>query len=154
MVITKKKSKKVSGKSVGKKRVIGKRTLKEKRGVYSKLSQKEQFKKYLEKIEDPKYDGIDASWDLPENATPLEKTKYELCEKMLVYQQDNNLTDEEIAEKIHLTTGETRDILYCHIDYFTLDRLITYATRLFKPLEIKMVIEPKKIRRVSYARAI
>lgn len=118
------------------------------------LKEKEQFKKYLERIEDPKYDGADASWDLPEDATPLEKAKYELCEKILVYQQDHNLTDEEMAKKIHLTTGEVRDILYCHIDYFTLDRLITYATRLFKPLEIKMVVEPKKIRRVSYARAV
>ena len=120
----------------------------------SSKKEPEQFKKYLERIEDPKYDGNDASWDLPENATPLEKTKYVICEKILSYQQDNNLTDEEIAKKIHLTTGEARDILYCHIDYFTLDRLITYATRLFKPLEIKMVIEPKKVRRVSYARTI
>jgi predicted XRE-type DNA-binding protein len=81
---------------------------------------------------------------LPENATPLEKAKYELCEKILGYQQDNNLSDKEIAQKIHLTTGETKDILYCHIDYFTLDRLITYASRLFSTSEIKVIIKPKK----------
>ena len=86
-------------------------------------SKEKPFKEYLAEIENPEYDDADASWGLPENATPLEKAKYELCEKILGYQQDNNLLDKEIAQKIHLTTGETRDILYCHTDYFTLDRL-------------------------------
>src|SRR5437764_8331151 len=104
-----------------------------------KINQKKPFKEYLEEIEDPNYQG--GSWALPENPTTLEKAKYELCEKILGYQQDNNLSDKEIAQKIHLTTGETRDILYCHIDYFTLDRLITYASRLFSTSEV----EPKKI---------
>ena len=40
-----------------------------------KLTSKEQFKKYLERIEDPNYQG--GSWALPENATPLEKSKHE-----------------------------------------------------------------------------
>jgi len=107
-------------------------------------NQKKPFKEYLAEIESPEYDNTDASWGLPENPTTLEKAKYELCEKILGYQQDNNLSDKEIAQRIHLTTGETRDILYCHIDYFTLDRLITYAERLFSTSEIKVIIEPKK----------
>lgn len=107
-------------------------------------SDKQEFEKYLQKIEDPEYSGSDTSWALPKNATPVEKAKYELCEKILIYQQDNNLSDEEMANKIKLTTGETRDILYYHIDYFTLDRLINHATRLFKPLEIKVNYEIKK----------
>ncbi|RHZ35646.1 hypothetical protein [endosymbiont GvMRE of Glomus versiforme] len=122
--------------------------------VKSNKQKEKSFKEYLQEIEDPKYDGTDASWDLPENATPLEKAKYELCEKILTHQLDNNLTDEEIAQKIKLTTGEAREILYCHIDYFTLDRLVTYATKLFKPLEIKMVIETKKNRRNFHDQAI
>ena len=108
-----------------------------------KNQEEKTFKKYLQEIESPEYDGADASWGLPENPTPLEKAKYELCEQILAYQQDNNLSDKEIAKKIHLTTGETRDILYCHIDCFTVDRLIIYAARLFFPLSIKMVVEPR-----------
>ena len=101
-----------------------------------KSQKNKSFKEYLQEIEDPKYDGTDASWGLPENPTFEEKAKYELCEKILAYQQDNNLSDKEIAEKIHLTMGKTKDILYCHIDYFTLDILITYASRLFSYQEI------------------
>jgi predicted XRE-type DNA-binding protein len=89
---------------------------------------------------------------LPENATPVEKAKYELCEKMLSYQQENNLSDEEIANKINLTTGETRDILYCHIDYFTLDRLVAYACFLFSNSEVKVIFEPKKVSKNIHAR--
>src|SRR6185437_14439105 len=110
----------------------------------NKSPKNQDFKKYLQEIESPEYNGADASWGLPENPTVLEKTKYEICEKILAYQQDNDLSDKEIAQKIHLTTGETRDVLYCHIDYFTLDRLITYAERLFSTSEIKVIIEPKK----------
>jgi len=117
-------------------------------------SDQQEFENYLQKIEDPEYDGQDVSWHLSENATPVEKAKYELCEKMLTYQQDNNISDEEIANQIKITTGETRDILYCHIDYFTLDRLITYASRLFSTSEIKITIEPKKIGKKVYARAV
>lgn len=106
-------------------------------------SDKKEFEKYLQKIEDPNYEGQDVSWHLPENATPIEKTKYEICEKILGYQQDNNLSDEEVANQIKISTGEVRDILYCHIDYFTLDRLITYAGNLFAPSQIKVIVEPK-----------
>lgn len=108
------------------------------------IMKEKSFKEYLQEIESPQYDDADASWGLPENPTPLEKTKYEICEKMLGYQQTNKLTDKEIAKRINLTLSETRDILYCHIDYFTLDRLITYAGKLFSPRSIKVVIEPEK----------
>jgi len=110
----------------------------------TKNKQEKPFKEYLTEIEKPEYDDADASWGLPENPTPLEKAKYELCEKILGYQQDNNLSDEEVASKIKLTVGETRDILYCHIDYFTLDRLVAYASKLFAPSQVKVIVEPKK----------
>lgn len=108
-------------------------------------SEDREFENYLQKIEDPNYNGQDVSWHLSENATPVEKAKYELCEKMLTYQLDNNLSDEEIANQIKITTGEAKDILYCHIDYFTLDRLITYASHLFSNSKVKVIVEPKKV---------
>jgi len=113
-----------------------------------------EFEKYLQKIEDPEYRGQDVSWHLPDNATPVEKVKYALCEKILNHQQSNDLSDEEIADKVKITVGEARDILYCHIDYFTLENLINYANRLFAPSQIKIVIELEKKHKTTYARAI
>ena len=76
----------------------------------------------------------------------LEKAKYELCRQIVAYKQDHKLSTEKISKKINLTNSETQEILFYHIDYFTLDRLLTYAGRLFSTSEIKVIIEPKKDR--------
>ncbi|KLL01803.1 MAG: hypothetical protein MRERC_8c015 [Mycoplasmataceae bacterium RC_NB112A] len=43
---------------------------------------------------------------------------------------------------MELTLDETEDTLHCHTNYFTLDRLLTYANKLFKskPLKIEILI--------------
>lgn len=44
--------------------------------------EEKEFEKYLQKIEDPNYQG-EINYDLPENATPLEVAKYEICRIVL-----------------------------------------------------------------------
>src|SRR3954453_2825074 len=106
------------------------------------MARDKEFEKILQEAEDAK--NIEqGSWALPRNATSLQKVKYELCKQILIYKQDNNLSVEEIAERINLTTSETKDIFFYHIDYFTLDRLITYAERLLSPNEIKLIVDKK-----------
>lgn len=92
------------------------------------------FEKLLKKLEDPNYQG--GSYDLPKNASFLEKTKFNLCQKILAHQQDKNLSIKEIAKKIQLSQAETEDVLHCRIDKITLDRLIVYADKLFTNLEL------------------
>ena len=105
----------------------------------------EEFKEYLNQLASPNYQG--GSWSLPENPTLLEKSKYELCREILIYQQDNNLSDEIIAERMELTLGETADILYYRTAYFTLDRLMTYANKLFRlePMKVEIIKEKKEV---------
>lgn len=100
------------------------------------------FKEILAEIESPQ-DWGNGSWSLPENPTTLEKAKYEICKEIVSYKQDNKLSAKEIAQRINLTNSETRDILHYHIDYFTLDRLITYAGNLLAPSQIKVIVEPE-----------
>jgi len=102
-----------------------------------------EFEKALREAEDPKNIGK-GFWALPRNATPAEKTKYELCEKILGYQEDHNLSDETMARKIHLTIAETEDILFCRISKFTLDYLMNVASKLFAPAEIKVIVGNEK----------
>src|SRR5437763_16039519 len=106
--------------------------------------EEQEFEKYLQEIEKPDYDGSDISQALPANASPIDKAKYKVCEKILAYQQDNNLPIEEVAHKIKLTTAETKDIFHYHLSCFTLDRLLTYANRLFSPTEIEVIVNEKK----------
>ena len=98
-----------------------------------------EFKEYLNQLSSPNYQG--GSWVLPKNPTPLEKSKYEICREILIYQRKYKLTDEEIAKQIELTLPETEDILHYRFNCFTLDRLITYANKLFKaePLKVGIV---------------
>ena len=98
-----------------------------------------EFKEYLNQLSSPNYQG--GSQVLPNNPTPLQKSKHELCREILIYQRKHKLTDEELAEKTELTLAETEDILHYRIDYFTLDRLMTYASKLFKsePLTIGII---------------
>lgn len=76
---------------------------------------------------------------LSPNANPLEKNKYDICQKILAYKQDNNLSTGKVAKNIQLTTPETEDILFSRIDKFTLDRLVSYATNLGILLQIKEI---------------
>src|SRR5687768_7131311 len=99
------------------------------------MERDQEFEKILQEIEDPKNIG-QGSWVLPRNATALQKAKYELCKQILIHKQDNNLSTAEVSQRINLTSSETKDILHYHIDYFTLDRLITYAERLLSPSEV------------------
>ena len=112
----------------------------------NKFTEKEEreFEKYLQKVEDPNYQG--GSYDLPENPTTLEKSKYDICQKILSYEQDNHLTTQTTAEKIKLSVAETEDILHCRIEKFTLDRLVSYASELFENLEVGVIkAENKKL---------
>ena len=98
-----------------------------------------EFKEYLNQLASPNYQG--GSWVLPNNPTPLEKSKHEICREILIYQHKHKLTDEEIARQMELTLPETEDILHYRFNCFTLDRLMTYANKLFKtePLKIGIV---------------
>ena len=126
-----------------KKKVTGKRTLKD----------KEQFKKYLERIEDPK-NNQEVNYDLPENPTPLQVAKFDSCQRILAYQQDNDLSDEELAERVNLSIPKLEEVLFCQIEKFTLDRLMTYANSLFTPAQIKITISQPTLRKRNsmYAR--
>ncbi|CAH1761588.1 104_t:CDS:2 [Entrophospora sp. SA101] len=109
------------------------------------MSEKEEqkFQKILQKLEDSKNIG-QGSWALPRNATTAEKTKYEICEKILGYQEDNNLSDEAMARKLHLNQVELEDILFCQISKFNLDYLMNVVSQLFSPAEVKVIIEPRR----------
>ena len=118
----------------------------------SKVNEKE-FEKYLERIEDPK-NNREVNYDLPENPTPLQVVKFDICQRILAYQQDNDLSDEELADRINLSIPELEEVLFCQIEKFTLDRLMTYANSLFNPSQIKITISQPTLRKRNplYAR--
>lgn len=115
-------------------------------------AEKQKFKEFLKKVEDPNYQR-EINRALPLNANSLQIAKYKLCKQMLVYQQENKLSDEEIAKKIKLSVAEVEDILFCEIEKFTLDRLVEYASRLLNPVRVKVILEEVK-NPVVHAKAV
>src|SRR5437763_16611789 len=108
----------------------------------SKKKQAKTFKEVLAEIESPNYQG--GSWSLPENPTPLEKAKYELCEKILGYQEDNNLSDQELRKKTGLSQEKLEDILFTRIEKVNSDELINAASKLFAPCQVEITIKKDK----------
>ena len=42
------------------------------------------------------------------DATPIEKTKYEVCQNILRYKRENNLSEKELAKKLGIKNQEGR----------------------------------------------
>ncbi|WNE40879.1 MAG: hypothetical protein mread185_000336 [Mycoplasmataceae bacterium] len=96
------------------------------------MNKEQKFQEFLKdletKIQDPSYDeGI--NFALPENPTLSQSIKYSLCQKLLILQKDNQLTDEQMAKMLNLDVKKTRQILFAHIHKFTLDELVSYAEK-------------------------
>jgi predicted XRE-type DNA-binding protein len=80
---------------------------------------------------------------LPANASGEEKFKYQICQAILVYQQENNLPVEEVTKKIEIPLPKTYDILLGKIKGFELKELVNYLEKLHVPFEV--VVRRNKI---------
>jgi len=100
-----------------------------------------EFEKILEMIEDPNYDK-ETNMDLPNNPTSLQIAKFKLCKEILNFKIKNNLSRDDIAKKINLSKAEVERILFCHIEEFTLDRLVNYASELTNSRYAEIVLHP------------
>jgi len=75
---------------------------------------------------------------LSEKATPLEKFRWDLCQKFVRYKRENDLTLEEIAEPLRIDKGKVSKILRHRIDEFSTDRLIGYLQILYPDTKLKV----------------
>src|ERR1044072_8010149 len=98
-----------------------------------------EIEKIFSRLSDPNFQG--GSVALPENASLLEQTKYNLCQSILTYKFRKKLSLKKLAQQIRLSVPEVENILHCRINKFTLDRLINYAETLAIPLK---VVEEKR----------
>ena len=67
-----------------------------------------------------------------------------MCEKILGYQEDNNLSDQKLRQKTGLSQEKLEDILFTRIEKVNSDELINAASKLFAPCEIEINIKKSK----------
>lgn len=95
------------------------------------------------KLQDSNYrEGV--SFALPENPTPVESLKYNLCEKLIVYKRERNLTLEEFCNRAKISEELAGEILYYHLDYFNLEQIVEAASNIFS-LSIGAVQNTNKV---------
>ena len=106
-----------------------------------------ELKKVREELSDPNYSRV--NFVLEDNATSLDKTKYEICQNIARQKRKKKLSLEKTAQQIQLSIPETEEILFSHIHQFTLDRLFSYAEKLNIPLQVVNEEAPLKTLRNS-----
>ena len=93
-----------------------------------------ELKEIREKTSSPNYPYKNKI--LLPNASREEKFKHQICQAILVYQQENNLPVEEVAEKMEIPLNKTYDILLGKTKGFRLKELTNYLEKLHVPFEI------------------
>ena len=116
----------------------------EKKENYSFPSEAE-LKEIREKTSSPNYPYKNKI--LSPSASGEEKLKYQVCQAILVYQQENNLPVEEVAKKIEIPLTKTYDILLGKIKGFRLNELANYLEKLHVPFEVKITENSQSVRK-------
>lgn len=99
----------------------------------TKWPKKEKLNEVMKMLE-----GADASRMLSKDASTVDKIKFELCKSFIIYKQENDLNQRELAQKLEIDPALMSKILHYHIDEFTIDRLVRYLDILHKDVSIKI----------------
>lgn len=100
----------------------------------SRYPTEKQIKLALEKIK-----KADAARPLPPGSDVVDASKYKLCQNLCKYAVTHKLTLKEMAHILKIDKAEVSKILNCHINRFTLDRLI----------RLSLIVYPKKSYKIA-----
>lgn len=108
-----------------------------KRVINNNYQYPERDKEIIAKISDLNYEV--GNYVLPENASVEEKIKYEICQTILTYQQENKVSYKKLTQYLELPFAKTMGILKRRIDNFTLKELVNYLEKLTIPCQVKII---------------
>ena len=94
---------------------------------------KKELERALKKLE--KAEGTLA---LRPDASPLEKFRFDLCQKFLKYKKTHELNQKEFAQVLNIDEPKMSKVLHHRIDEFSTDRLIELYSRLEPDLKLKV----------------
>jgi len=72
------------------------------------------------------------------NASKQDKVKHNLCQSIGDYCDDNQLSEQKLAQKLDINQEKLECILFCHINKLTVEELIDYIDKLTGHLEVKV----------------
>ena len=92
------------------------------------VKRKESREEIIKRLSDPNYEW--GNYALPENASELEKSKYEICQNIARYKRINEVSLKNLAYELGISLKRLDDILYCRINLLKLDDLVGYLEKL------------------------
>ena len=114
--------------------------------VSIKNNRKETRKEIIKRLSDPNYEG--GNYALPEKASELEKSKYEICQNIARYKRINELSLKNLAYELGISSSKLDNILYCRINLLKLDDLASYLEKLQIPFHLEIARENINVKKV------
>jgi predicted XRE-type DNA-binding protein len=109
------------------------------------MNEKQTREEIIKRLSDPNYEG--GNYALPENASELEKNKYEICQNIARYKRVNKISLSDLAYDLGISQSKLDSVLYCQINLLKLDDLVNYLEKLRIPfhLEIERILGEKEL---------
>ena len=85
-----------------------------------------------------KLDKVEGTLMISPNATPLQKLRWDLCQKFVRYTREHDLTQDQLAKVLGVDKAKVSKILHHRIDEFSTDRLITLYQQLNPDIKFKV----------------
>lgn len=90
-----------------------------------------EIKRVLKELE-----NVEGTLILGSEASPLEKFRWEICKKFIVYKRKHQITQKELANIIGVDEPKMSKILHNRLDEFSTDRLIELYTKIEPNLKL------------------
>ncbi|MES2767526.1 MAG: XRE family transcriptional regulator [Bdellovibrionota bacterium] len=94
---------------------------------------KKEINKILKQLEKAK-----GSLALQPNATPLEKFRWDICQKFIKYEREHGYNQTELAATLGIDKSKMSKILHHRIDEFSTDRLLTLYQKINPKVKLKV----------------
>jgi len=95
--------------------------------------------KELERVR-KKLDNSIASKLLPKNANKVDTLKYKLCEKFVIYKNENKITQRVLAQRIGIDESLVSKITHYHFEEFTVDRLMNCLAKIYPEFVLEVSV--------------
>lgn len=85
-----------------------------------------------------KLEKVDGTLMISPSASPLEKFRWDLCQKFVRYKMDHDLSQDQLAEVLGVDKAKVSKILHHRIEEFSTDRLVTLYQKIEPDIVIKV----------------
>lgn len=76
---------------------------------------------------------------LSKNASKVDRIKHKLCERFVLYKNNNKITQRALAEKVGINESLMSKIIHYHFDEFTVDRLVNYLDKIIPDFDLEII---------------